>query len=126
MHAAVMGLALLAAGCGDDLARVTGQITRADGTPVVGALVVARAESIGKSATGQTDGEGRYALGGAEPGGGVVPGDYAVIIIEERQSLDGGGQRTFPARYGDYAKSGLTFSAAAGDSHEFNIQLEAE
>lgn len=122
-----MGLALLAGGCGGDLARVAGQISRADGTPVVGALVVARAESIGKSATGQTDGEGRYALGGAEPGGGVVPGDYAVIIIEERPSLDGGGgQRSFPARYGDYAKSGLTFSAAAGETKEFDIKLEAE
>jgi hypothetical protein len=123
------GLAIAIAvlvGCGgEDRATVTGQVLKHDGTPLIGALVVARSEATGKSANGQTDGDGRYSLGSAETGDGIPAGDYAVIVLGSRPTMDGGGAAaTVPARYGDYSKSELSFSVKAGESITFDVKLD--
>ncbi len=123
------GLAVLAAlfcGCGGDgRAAVSGRVVRADGDPLSGARVVARSDATGKSASDTTDAEGRFELGGETPGDGVPPGDYAVIIIEDRGQTDGMRPASIAGRYADPAQSGLAFTVAPGESKTFDITVEA-
>ncbi len=124
---AVVGSLILAAvvGCGGEpRGEVTGRITLQDGTPVAGALVIARSDETGKSANGQTDADGRFTLGVSKPGDGIPPGDYAVVVLEQRMSMDGGGKRTIDAKYGDYEKSGLTLSVADGETTVFDAKVD--
>src|SRR5262245_38782158 len=71
-------------GCSkSDVAKVTGTVSRNDGKPVVGARVIVRSKNTGKSASGQTDADGRYELGVANAGDGIPPGDYHAVVIED-------------------------------------------
>jgi hypothetical protein len=124
---AVAAIVTLAAGCGGEpRGHVRGRVVRSDGTPVAAAVIMARAENTGKSASAETDADGRYALGVAQMGDGLPPGDYTLIVMEERMGLDGGGNRTIPARYRDYAQSGLTFTVADGETKTFDVKLESQ
>ena len=124
-----VGLAVLAAllcGCGGDgRAAVTGRVVRADGSPLAGARVVARSDTTGKSASDSTNAEGRFELGGETPGDGVLPGDYAVIVIEDRGQTDGMRPASIAGKYADPAQSGLAFSVAPGETKTFDITVEA-
>jgi hypothetical protein len=123
--AALAAIALLMAGCGGEpRGYVSGRVVRKDGSPVVAAVIMARAEATGKSASAQTDVDGHYSLGVAQMGDGLPPGDYGFIVMEERMGLDGGGNRTISARYRDYAQSGLSFSVADGESKTFDITVD--
>jgi hypothetical protein len=126
---AVAVLAASAAGCGaTDRATVSGQVKESDGTPVAGALVVARCDETGASGSGETGSDGSYQLGGSQPGDGIAPGNYSVTVLSERKGLqDGGGGSAakVPAKYGSHATSGLSFSVAAGDAKQFDITLNA-
>jgi hypothetical protein len=120
-------LVLSASGCGGEpRGFVSGRVVRHDGTPLQGGVIMARAESIGKSASAQTDANGNYSLGVAQAADGVTPGEYAVVVMEKRMGLDGGGNSTIPARYGDFAQSGLSLSIADGETKMFDIKLESQ
>jgi hypothetical protein len=118
---------LLAVGCSSsDIATVSGQVLRHDGTPIAGAQLTARSAESGTWASGMTDSEGRYSLSRAANEPGVTPGSYDVIIVEDRGDVDGPRVRTIPKKYGDAATSGLTFAAEAGQTIVFDIKLDAD
>jgi len=116
-------LVLVVTGCGDDRAHVTGKVARADGSPLSKARVIARSDS-GKSASDVTDQEGRFRLSASEPDGGMEPGTYAVIIVEDRGRTDNMRAASISAKYADPAQSGLNFSVAAGEEKTFDITLD--
>jgi hypothetical protein len=119
-------LAALLSGCGGDgRVEVSGRVVRADGSPLSGARVIARSEATGKSASDSTNAEGQYKLGGEIPGDGVLPGEYAVIVIEDRGQTDGMRPASIAAKYADPAQSGLAFSVAPGESKTFDITVDA-
>jgi hypothetical protein len=122
---ALLFLILLSTGCGDaDRATVTGTLTRHDGTPLAGARVVARSNETGKASYARTDEQGRFALGGEQEGDGIPPGEYYVLIVENRGE---GANRRPPSislKYRDPSASRLTFKVDPGGQTELNLKLD--
>jgi len=120
-----MALAASAAvGCGaGDRGKASGTVQLHDGSPLVGGLVIARSEATGKAATGQTDSQGHYQLSTSD-GSDIPAGDYAVIIQERRQSMDGPVSRLVPPRYSNPATSGLSVSVPAGGDVTLDVKLD--
>ena len=121
---AVGVMAALAAGCGaEGGASVSGKVAGPDGSPLGGAVVIARNKETGASGSGETGSDGSYRLNGGE---GVPPGEYSVTVLAQRMSLQDsdGVEAKIPAKYGSHDTSGLSFSVEAGDSKEFNIQID--
>jgi Carboxypeptidase regulatory-like domain len=97
---------------------------RKDGTPLANARVVARSAETGKSAFGETDGQGRFELGGEIEGDGIPPGDYYVTIIEDTGDENQRRPATIAAKYRNADSSGLRLSVKAGESSELNATLD--
>lgn len=111
-------------GCGSsDRGNVAGTLQRNDGTPLVGARVVIRSVSTGESAHGITDSAGKFDLG-ASAKGGLSPGEYEVLILEDRGSPDQRQPLTIAAKYRDPAASGLKVNVSAGEQTALNLTLE--
>lgn len=126
-HAACWAVAsmLLSAGCqGSDFGVVTGKAVRKDGTPVVGARVIARSEATGKTAVASTNNEGHFQLTAYESDAGIPPGEYRVIIMEGREELGVRGAPTIAAKYGNATSSGLTFVVVAGEERKLDLSLD--
>ncbi len=117
--------ALLSAGCqGSDVGEVTGKALRRDGTPLVGARVIARSVATGKSATASTDSEGQFELTSSESTDGIPPGEYRVIIMEDRDGMGVRPKPTIAAKYGNATYSGLTFVLEAGEAKVMDLSLD--
>ena len=115
----------LTTGCGKaDVGKVTGTVNRIDGTPVIGARVIGRSGETGKSANGQTDAKGSYELGTGEVGDGVAPGNYYVIVLEDRGDEINPRPATIAPKYSKPATSGLKFSVQAGEKKAFDMTLD--
>jgi hypothetical protein len=125
---ALIALAAATVGCDrSGHATVTGNVKRADGSPIVGARVIARDEQTGTSRTGETDSQGAYELGESSSADGVPPGNYSVVVLPERLSLSAerGSKRVeIPEKYQKHSTSGLTFSVQTGEEKQFDITLE--
>jgi hypothetical protein len=116
---------LVMSGCDtSDRGGVSGTVLRKDGTPLVGARVVARSRETGKSAYGTTDSDGRFELGSAEQGHGVAAGDYDVIVLEDRGDPDTRRPPTIAVKYRDPATSGIHVTVRAGETQEMNLTLD--
>lgn len=112
-------------GCGSsDRATVTGKLVRSDGSPLVGARVIATSAETGKSAYGTTNEDGEFTLGVVQEGDGVPPGDYKVIIIEDLGDPDNRSRPTIAAKYRNPETSGLALSVEVGQSAELNPTLD--
>ncbi len=112
-------------GCGSsDRGYVVGTIVHRDGTPLVGARVIARSATSGKSANGQTDGEGKFELGTNQTGDGVAPGDYYVVVLEDRGIENNRLPPTISDKYGGGSTSGLKFSVNAGEKAKLDWKLD--
>jgi hypothetical protein len=96
-----------------------------DGAPLVGGLVIARSDATGKSASGETDSEGRFELSVAEVGDGLPPGEYGVIIQPGRLKLEESSQAPVASKYRNPETSGLSLSLAAGEDKVLDITLDA-
>jgi hypothetical protein len=122
---AAFGALLLALGCGGgDRAEVSGKVTRADGSPLVGARVIARSDATGKSANGVTDNDGHYVLSMVEPGDGVPAGDYKASIIEFRGTGDNMRPASISLKYGNPDESGLAFAISGGEEKVFDVVVD--
>jgi hypothetical protein len=122
---AAFGALLLALGCGGgDRAEVSGKVTRADGSPLVGARVIARSDATGKSANGVTDYDGHYVLSMVEPGDGVPAGDYKASIIEFRGTGDNMRPASISLKYGNPDESGLAFAISGGEEKVFDVVVD--
>jgi hypothetical protein len=112
-------------GCGGaDKAAVSGTLLHQDGTPVIGARVLARSNETGKSAYGQTNASGYYELGGSEPGDGIPPGEYYVTIVEDLGDEDNRRPPTISNKYRNPATSGLSLTVMAGEHVVLDAKLD--
>jgi hypothetical protein len=115
----------MVAGCGrSEHAAVSGTLLRRGGTPLVGARIVATSKETGKSAYSTTDDAGHFELGVGENGDGIPPGNYDVIIVENRGDPDNRRPPAIAAKYGDARTSGLQVSVEAGETKQLNITLD--
>jgi hypothetical protein len=121
--AALAGAAVVGCGGGDRSA-VVGQLLRQDGSPLAGARVTARSDKTGKWASGYSDAEGRFSLGTVQVGDGIPPGNYYVIIVEDRGGAENLRPATIHERYANPGSSGLTVSVEPGETAELNIKLD--
>ena len=122
---ALLGVLVLGvAGCGGDVANVTGTASRADGSPLADVRVMARSAN-GKWFSGVTDAAGQYELGSPETGPGVPAGEYQVSLVEDRGGMESMKPPQFPARYANPSESLLSIKVAAGESKVFDIQVTA-
>lgn len=111
-------------------AKVTGMVTL-DGKPLAGATIVFTPQK-GRSASGVTDGQGRYSLSTSAQDDGAPPGVYRVTITadsqdpakpNEAQSKRGAaGKPAIPARYSNPATTGLTTEIRPG-ANVFDFEL---
>jgi hypothetical protein len=115
---------LPATGCGSDRLHVGGRVARNDGSPVVGARVYFRSPETGQAATAYTDQEGRYALGTSEVGEGVLPGEYYVLVSEDRGPRTKLRPRTVHAKYESPDTSPLKFTVEPGGETTYDIVLD--
>jgi hypothetical protein len=117
---------MVTVGCGEKVSRghVSGRLTLAGGNPVVGVTVVARSAATGKSASGTTDGEGKFELGVEKPGDGLPPGDYTVTVLEVNRDMDNPKPKSIHHKYSEHSTSGLSFSVADGEHKTFDAELE--
>ena len=126
---AVIGICLLAAGCGtggEPTHPVTGRVTFSDGAPVPDARVSFTSQEQGISAFGKTDASGQYSLKVDQEGAGegVPAGKYqAVVVHSPPQPEVQEGPATAPVRkppspihpkYSRYESSGLEFQVSEG------------
>lgn len=121
---------------------VTGTLTQG-GKPVEGATVLFVLSDGKKSASGKTDGSGRYTLSTAKPGDGAVAGQYKVAITK----LDTGGasgvdmsdpnytppdpnkaapvaKNLLPDKYAKPESSGLTATVKESGENKFDFPVD--
>lgn len=112
--------ALLATGgCGgSDRASVSGGFVLSDGAPLVGARVIARSSETGKTAYETTDAKGNF-----EFSDGLLPGNYAVSILEDSGDPDNRRRPSIAAKYRNPSTSGISISVQAGDKESINLTL---
>jgi Carboxypeptidase regulatory-like domain len=118
-------LALVVTGCGgSERANVTGKLTHRDGSPLVGARVIATSGDTGASVYGNTDGYGAFELSIPEEDG-VPPGSYEVVVIEDRGDMDNRVKPTIASKYRNASTSGISFSVESGESENLELTLDA-
>lgn len=128
------GLLVPLAGCGDGMARVSGEVLL-DGEAVtktdkVRCQVTLKPASGGPAATGSVDEYGafRLSVGSSES---VPPGEYAasVRVREVTPAANRGGypssRNLSPERFASTSTSGLTYTLEPG-SNEITIEIESE
>ena len=118
--------ALVLTGCGGGLKPVHGKVTLPDGQPAAGSLVVFESEGEGNALTarGEVQADGSYRLGTLQPGDGVPPGKYRVLIAPPAAAnAEAPTRPPFPAKYSDFQTSGLEYQVTTDKDNEFQIQL---
>jgi len=137
MRYGLLAALLLAAGCGDDrgLVRVTGRVTL-DGEPMPAAgdltfvpVEVAEGYPL-RPAKAEFDTDGRYAAQSFEPGDGLYPGKYHVLVACWKTPPTPNGPPPvshIPRRYGEIATSPLEVEVPdGGGSVTFDVALVSE
>lgn len=116
---------LVVVGCGGPaVGRVSGQVKRASGEPLADANLIARNDETGKSCYATTGPDGSFELSSGEPGAGVPPGNYSVVVMENKPNRDSVVAPTIAAKYSDPSESGLTFTVTAGESKTFDVSVD--
>jgi hypothetical protein len=80
----------------------------------------------GKSAYGTADSEGRFTLRSDAEEDGVPPGNYDIVVLEDRGDPDSRRRPTIAAKYRDPATSGLKVNVGAGEATEATFTLDAK
>jgi hypothetical protein len=118
-----IGLYAVVPGCGGSggLKQLTGRVTLADGSPLVGARLIFRSNESGNfSAT--TDENGDYAVGSTSGAKGIAPGTYVVTVVEFRDP-DHPKPTKFNTKYTQVKTSGVQVTVPAEGS-KFDIMLD--
>ena len=140
--AAVLLSALVAlVGCGSDsnIRPVTGEVVY-KGKPVAGAKVMFMSAGSARTASGQTNAAGEFALTTFDDKDGAVIGEHKVAVsmftdemvskmsLAEQEALGKGGYKAkgpggVPARYASFDKSGLTAAVETNGKNHFHFEL---
>jgi hypothetical protein len=116
---------ILAIGCGggEELIPVTGTVKNADGSALrfESGLVVFMPEAGGRSANGSVEKDGSFSMTTVEPGDGVKPGKYKVVLQIWKSYRDQ--TLAVPEKYGDAATTPLEVTVDA-DQDEFDFEVE--
>lgn len=106
--------ALGAAGCRGSRTSPVNGVVLLDGKPLADASVQFISESDGRTATGQTDQEGKFSMSTYEPRDGVLPGSYKVVVSPPMGTPD-------PAKYStaEDAMTGASKAAKKSTAPEF-------
>jgi hypothetical protein len=149
-RACVTVLGLAAAGCAADAnpkwqrPRVAhaGGVVRFNGRPLEGGLVTFTNPTLGVSATGRTDAEGRFTLTTFAAGDGAVPGKHTVSVskvqtpspvVDKSAAPVWRNARTppppqprwlIPRRYGNAETSGLTAEVSESGNSDIILELQ--
>jgi hypothetical protein len=119
-------LPVAAVGCGAGRYPVQGKVTFEDGTPLTSGLVVfEKSEGDTKvMARGEIGSDGSYRLGTSNPGDGVEPGKYRVLVTVPEPIDPDQAKRTpdVDKRFMDFKTSGLEFEVKAG-TNEYPITV---
>jgi len=123
-------LALLLAGCGSDLASVTGTVTY-DGKPLQTGTVGFFPVGAGPAGYGSIQPDGSFRIRTGQQAG-LPPGEYRITVqatgpIPEPtpENLEPVPESIIPERYGNQDQSGLTFTVKPG-SNEVPIELQSQ
>jgi hypothetical protein len=120
-------LPLTCIGCGKSgVASVSGTVLHQDGSPVIGARVIARSNETGKTANGETDSAGHYELGAMNAADGIAAGEYYLIVVENLGDENQRRPATISTKYAKSATSGLKFSVQTGEKKTFDMKLDAK
>ena len=137
---ALLGLLLLASGCGDgfQFAEVEGTVTK-NGTPLKNVRVEFWPQGNGPKSTAVTDEQGRYTLK-TEDGRttGAVVGSHTIVLkdldlygdkflgrkAESMTTLNKGAKERFTKTYSDAAKTDLKKTVAVGEKNAINIEIK--
>jgi hypothetical protein len=107
-------------GCSQsDRAKVHGTLAHKDGSPVVGARVVARSSETGVTGYGTTDANGDF-----EIVGGLADGNYDVSILEDRGDPDNRRPATIAGKYREPSTSGIQIEVKNRGAVELNLTLD--
>ncbi len=118
-------IALWVAGCGNQgRTPVSGTLTTADGSPLVGARVTVRSSESGAWATATTDAAGRFELTEAEQKG-VPSGRYYVTIVEDLGDWDHPRRPSIHKKYDNAATSQLELVVDGGEKITWNLKLDS-
>jgi hypothetical protein len=124
LAAALVGILLVAAGCGRPKYEVTGAVAYDDGTPYSGGGIVAmEAEIDGKRvmARGAIGSDGRFTLASQRPDDGAFAGTYRVRVLPQ-VVIDGPPPKGLDPRFQSFDTSGLSFEVGSG-KNELTISL---
>jgi hypothetical protein len=125
-YCCIAALGSISSGCSQSgRAEVNGRVLLKDGTPLVGARVMATPTGAGKTAYGSTDDAGKYILSVGEIGEGLPPGDYLIAVLEMSNRREG--QKNSPKianRYLDSNTSGLSFTVDGGQIKALDLTLD--
>jgi hypothetical protein len=119
----MIGLSIVVLGCGSSrgLKQLTGRVSLADGSPLVGARLIFRSNESGNfSAT--TDKNGNYSAGSTSGTKGIAPGTYVVTVLEYRDP-DHPKPMKINAKYTQVKASGIQVTVPA-ERNTFDITLD--
>jgi hypothetical protein len=122
---AIVGVLTVGACNKSDRTEVRGRVTRADGTPLVGAKVTFRSSEAGVTAIGYTDQDGYYSLQSTDTGEGLPRGTYGVAINEDRGSEENIRPMTIHPKYVAASRSGIQLAVPPGEGKNYDIVVEA-
>ena len=119
----MIGLSTVVQGCGSSkgLKQLTGRVTLADGSPLVGARLIFRSDESGNFSAA-TDKDGSYSAGSATGTKGIARGTYVVTVLEYRDP-DHPKPTRINAKYTQVKASGLQVTVPT-EGNTFDIKLD--
>ena len=119
-------LVAMATGCSGGRYPVTGKVTYADGSPMTEGMVICEMRDGEKivQARGNLESDGSFRLGTENPGDGVLPGKYRVLVVG-RQLSERESETMLPfidSKFTSYETSGLELEVKEG-RNEMNISV---
>lgn len=121
-------LTVIAVGCGNPMAQISGQVDYEDGSPVVGAIKVINfvptddsTAEVRKAGSGVIEDDGSFSLSTKLPGDGVYKGKYAVTFNVLKNPATG--ESLIRTEYNRKKSTPFTVEVS-GDKDDYHFQLK--
>jgi hypothetical protein len=122
----LFGLTVVCGGCGGSGSgkNVSGNLRLHDGSPLVGAHVIAQSQESAAYGGGQTDANGDFVLQATNQEEGLPIGTYRVTVAEDRGEFENRRPPTISTKYRNAETSGLQFTINKGEDTVFEATLD--